>query len=877
MKQFIIIFFLSIGVTQAFGFGKRAFRLLEKDEYSKLREYLDKSLDKDSINPGARYVYSLLFLHEDYVGYDIDSAYQYIQSAIRDWAFVDERDQQKLQRLNVSDSTLRQHKAKIETHAYRRSRVLHTLEHYKFFLDQFPGAAATDSVIYHRNTLAFKKAAEVNTYESYRDFMYTYPDARQIDEARKRYEQLLFRSKTSDGRLETYIRFLKNNKDTPHRAEAELNIYHIVTANNAVDGYMWFLNEYPNSVHRSRAVNYLYHLYKEKSGPQSFLNRFDFARRNDSLVQVVQAEQQCMVPVFENNNYGFMDQHGYTLIDYLYDSINNTLLCGNIRTDVIEIMDENNPMIVNRLGEVVYRGKYDEMEDLGYGLLRIREADKYGLIHKSGKVMLETDFDGIERLGSAFIKINIGGIWGLVSYSGKQILPVRYNAITSENEFVFVERNGRFAVSNVNTLKKQVEGYEPSLFFAYDDYMMMDDNHVLAFVDDSEVLIDDKLESKSKTENHEIHSFFDGWLVKVPTGYRVYDLIFYPLSDNVYSETLKNNRNLAIKKQGKWAVYQLNEPFPESFSYDSVRFLSEHITLLMKGDTVWAEFKQDTLMDISGYESVRVLQPQLSGVSLDSIPQYLLVEQERELWVYNQQGTRIIQGRYDEVTPLGKIYLAVKRNNKVALYHRSGQELLGMHYDAIGNYERGFVSTLANGKFGIYNYHRKIMLRPRHSKILRPYNQYYYISAEEGKQGIINLDNAFISDDRFSQVQYWNDTSALVQLEEMWGIYDLKNQVMAYKDIKLFEWIKNERNNKLLLITKASGTGVLSSTDGELISPTFNDVYNVGTIEQPVFFAEKFIKEADFYIVIYYQHDGAIARKQVFSEEEYWKIYCEAD
>ena len=59
-----------------------------------------------------------------------------------------------------------------------------------------------------------------------------------------------------------------------------------------------------------------------------------------------------------------------------------------------------------------------------------------------------------------------------------------------------------------------------------------------------------------------------------------------------------------------------------------------------------------------------------------------------------------------------------------------------------------------------------------------------------------------------------------------------------------------------------------------VITPTFNDIVNIGSKKKPVYFAEKFIREALFYVVIYYDSKGRILRKQVFNEEEYNSIYC---
>ena len=80
---------------------------------------------------------------------------------------------------------------------------------------------------------------------------------------------------------------------------------------------------------------------------------------------------------------------------------------------------------------------------------------------------------------------------------------------------------------------------------------------------------------------------------------------------------------------------------------------------------------------------------------------------------------------------------------------------------------------------------------------------------------------------------------------------------------------------QILLITKDSKSGILSNKHGEVVGATFNDIVNIGSVENPVYFAEKYILEAEFYVVIYYDASGKILRKQIFTEaEEYDKIYC---
>jgi hypothetical protein len=109
--------------------------------------------------------------------------------------------------------------------------------------------------------------------------------------------------------------------------------------------------------------------------------------------------------------------------------------------------------------------------------------------------------------------------------------------------------------------------------------------------------------------------------------------------------------------------------------------------------------------------------------------------------------------------------------------------------------------------------------------------------------------------------------------EGLWNITDIKSGESKVKEIKDFD-VLAEDNEKILLFRKEDQFGIVSNTEGLIINPTFNDILNIGSADEPIYFTEKYISEAEFYIVIYYNSKGEIIRKQVFTDEEYDKIYC---
>ncbi|MFW5872865.1 MAG: hypothetical protein ACOCVN_02650, partial [bacterium] len=101
---FLLIFFLPWQSDAAS--PKTAIKLLQKEKYDKVEKQLKKLLAKDSINPGAHYVYSLLYLDSGYVNYDIDTAWHHIQTAIVQYKVADEKALKKLNKADINDSTL---------------------------------------------------------------------------------------------------------------------------------------------------------------------------------------------------------------------------------------------------------------------------------------------------------------------------------------------------------------------------------------------------------------------------------------------------------------------------------------------------------------------------------------------------------------------------------------------------------------------------------------------------------------------------------------------------------------------------------------------------------------------------------------------------
>ena len=68
--------------------------------------------------------------------------------------------------------------------------------------------------------------------------------------------------------------------------------------------------------------------------------------------------------------------------------------------------------------------------------------------------------------------------------------------------------------------------------------------------------------------------------------------------------------------------------------------------------------------------------------------------------------------------------------------------------------------------------------------------------------------------------------------------------------------------------------GVFSDKKGLILDATFSELSNIGTNLAPVYRAEKYIDEADLYILLYYDQEATLFKKLVLSANQYEALNC---
>ncbi|ELR70253.1 hypothetical protein C900_03938 [Fulvivirga imtechensis AK7] len=855
----IILFFFCLSAQGQVSLSKRALKHLEKGDIHKAVATNKKALEKDSTLVAGFYVQARLFFSPIYHQADIDSAYHYILLARDGFGGLDEKEKKKHENAGVTGLAIESLKDAIDSAAFARSTEKDTEEAYIYFITYFNTAEQVPEAISLRNARAYEQAVQENSYQSYRNFMEKYPGAVQVPEAKKRYEKIYFYERTADNTLKSFLQFLKDNPGTPYRSEAEQNIYAIMTADHSAASYQKFIRQFPKSELRSKAVAFMYHVLKESGqelSPQLM---------TDSLRALKALYGKVLVPFREAGQYGFMDDRGKEIIAAQYDRVDEGELCGGITRDYLFL--DNMIIGINRAP--VYKGAYDDVEDLGYGLLKIESQGSIGVYHKSGRKVLPFGAGEVRLLLGKYLAFKKGKRWGLATVSGREITPAAFDDILSLGNFIIFEKGERYDVKNEAMLIQGVDKGRLDVKAGYNDFDLLDDGNLWLQAGSEEAVIDKDCREIIPQSHQKIRVIRDGMLVSKSGGINILNDEYEQVLKVENVKKLRFNASwIGFQQDSLWTLFDVSSYALKANNLDSIGLIGDHFAVISRNDSTAVVTLERPLL-LGKNDHITLL------AELNSA-QYLLIEGDRHRKIIlSDKGETLFSGSFDEAKPLGPDYLVISRGSKKGLISADARTLLPMDYDAIGNYSDGFVSLLRNKKFGLYNEKQSVFIPAEYDKNLSPYTPQLFIAEKGGKLGVINGANKKLTAFDYQDVRFWSDSAALVKKSDQWQLLDLVSGAVKEENIRSINFEQAAKGEVRAVVLKEGGYGVWSNIKGEIITPTFNDIVNVGTAERPVYFTEKHIHEAEFYVVIYYDAFGNILRKQAFDAKDYSLIYCD--
>jgi hypothetical protein len=253
---------------------------------------------------------------------------------------------------------------------------------------------------------------------------------------------------------------------------------------------------------------------------------------------------------------------------------------------------------------------------------------------------------------------------------------------------------------------------------------------------------------------------------------------------------------------------------------------------------------------------------------------YTLIRENDSKWLLDGKGDTLLVDYFSEVRAFGSEYIVVSGRNGSGLFSSAGNLLLKPTYDGIANYNNGSLTILKDGKLGYYRYADSTFIPPEYVKSIQPYGDTLFIANNGDGNGFINRSLKEVTELIYEDITYFNDSVSWVRSDGTWKLINLKNNVVYLEDVISFSPVRGEDDDFSYYLT-AAGKGVLHNKTGTIIKASFNDILNIGSETQPIFMAEKYIEEADFYVIVYYDSKGKILYRQAYPSEEYEDLICE--
>jgi hypothetical protein len=832
---------------------RQAYSNLQKGKWDKAWTQITKIIRKDSTNVTAWYVCAAYFFDPANPGYHIDSAYTCIMTALNRLPDASPKHRDRMRRFPLDSADLLSTREAIDSAAFERAKTINTEQAYLYFIKQFPFAKQLDRARELRDEVAYIDALKENTYTSFLKYLERYPNASRASEARERYEKLLFEAKTKDRKLASFRTFIKDYPQSPYRNEAELQVFEISTASGDADAFLAFMTDYPTSKLYNKARNIFYHIAQENnlSIPSNVLT--------DSLRTLIRLEQEYLVPVYREGKFGFMDARGNEIIKPRATEIGREYRCGNILEELL-VLDQS---VVARNGAEVFRGEVEELDDLGYGFLFIYGNDCGAVVHKSGFV-IESCADDARVLSGAYLAIQKNKKWNLKTFTGRELAVGSFDDADAIDDVLVLKQAGKVTLLRKERLAPAADQLPVSFGNKYDEAKRWGTGMIWVRVGNKQGLLDMNLKEQISLAARDIQPEFFGAVSKTTDGYKLWTKSGGESA--LFNQVKVQKPWVAVKQDKHWRIAnQYVNTFSKS-TFDSIYFIGP-FCMAVRGDTTHAYITDVHSVALTGNVRVQFLPGK------DSV-YFMLLEEGDKKQLFSSAGERLFMVQYDRIDFAGENFFAVIRKDKRGLINLQGRQVVQTEYDALGKIDRGTVPVLKDRKFGILDVVNRKEIKPQYEKNIVRYNDQYLIAFKGGYAGLIDWSNKSITPFEYEEILYWNDSCALVRKDYQWMVYNFIEKKTVADQIRKFTWLRETPGDKLAIVQQEHSYGVLSSRKGFVLQPTFSDIINLGSPSKPLYFTEKHVEEASIYVVIYYDENGQLLRRQVFENDDYERIYC---
>ncbi len=830
---------------------------LQSGKWESAYRVLKKSIRKDSTVLESQVVLTQWFLAAGNPDYHVDSADYYLRKSTPLFDSLSIRERERIQRFPIDSVILASLRLQIDSLAFEEAKQVNTEQIYIRYLTRFPNAKQAPLAIELRDEVSYLGALKENTYPAFQHYLQKYPHSLRAAEAKSRYEKLLFEEKTHDKKLTSYRAFVSQYPQSPYAAPAHRQIFEIMTASGQPESFKQYLAAYPSTQNARQARDILFHLYREwdEKIPESILT--------DSLRKVLAIERQSWITIYKNGLFGFMDQEGREVLPPQFDDVEEDYKCEAIQDDMLTLKAG----LFSRTGKKLADATA-QVTSLGLGFLKVENKNCTQLIHKSGLTIIATCYDDFKLAGENYIVAFRNKEADLFTLTGRHLGITGLTDASEIEDVLVLTRLGKKILVTPAQLAALADGLPLIDDFVFDDVVALAKGLLLVRNGALEGIINNKLEFTVPLDRHTLVQTPFALLETRPTGTLVHGLSD-ELKGKEWHKVLYHQQWLLLHSDGRTQLYHVPSKKMAAVKADSVWF-EQRLAFVQSGAQVQVFLSATRAIDLPADSKIKFI------ASRDSVQYFYTENRNKRTVFYLSDGEQKFTTDLDLVESIGNHFVVTKAGKKGVL-NAQGKVVVPVEMEALVLNPEGQLSLLKNRKFGLYDFTLGELIRPEFERNLVPLNTTYLIAFREGKYGIVGLDMKPVTAFEYDEVVPWHEDQIWVKQNRQWMLVDFKTQEILMDKVRAFNWIRKSNSENLLRIQRENFYGIISSTKGIIIPPTFHEVINLGTSDQPFYFTEKQVEEAGIYVVIYYNAEGKLVRRQALEEEEYEKLVCDSN
>lgn len=852
-----LLIFLGYGSSLAqLSATRKAWNQLHDQKWESSLRILKKIQKKDTANVEANYILSQWFLAPGNPEWQVDSAYAYVLKTEHLYRNLPPRDQERLLRFPIDSLIIRKQHDRIDSAGFERAKRIHTEESYNRFIVLFPGARQIPDATELRDEVSFLDALKVNSVQSFQDYLTKYPQSHRADEAQERYDRLLFESKTRDKQITSYRNFIEQFPKSPYVPLVQREILELSTASGSPQTFQHYVMEFPNHANSKLARDILYHLSLELD--------LDFPAEllTDSLQRVNQLNAHFWIPFFKNGLYGFMDYDGVEMLPEQFEEMEAEYKCNPIVNDILKLSSGFYSRSGRKLAEAT-----DTVEELGLGYLKVQSGTCTHVLHKSGTRIISSCYQDFKMVGTRLLAGFDGKVWTLFTLTGRQVRIEGIEEVQETEGLLVITRMGKKVLTTVDNIVEIVLGGKLKDELVFDEVKAVRSGEIWVRNGSLEGLLNQQLEYIVPLYRQSLQLTPFGWIEKQPLSSVVHGLSS-DLENKVWHSVSWHNQWLVLQTEGQNQLYHLHEKKLLPTQADSVWF-DQSLAFMRVGSGTRVYFSAARSLELPPDSRMHFI------ASRDSV-RFFYTENKNKRSVFEiSTGEPLFITEFELLESIGSDLFLVAKGNAKGIVGKNGKEVVKVEMDAIIQGANGYLSLLKSRKFGLFHSPTRRQIKPIFERNLSVLDQDRLVVFKEGYYGIVDWTGKALSEFEFLEILPWSQSVIWVKKNFQWQLYNYKTQIVEMDRIRDFTWIQHDDHEKVVRIHQDNYYGILSNVRGMVIPPTFHDVVNLGTQEIPFYFTEKRVEEAGIYVVIYYNRNGKLVRRQAYEEEEYDQIYCD--